>query len=317
MTDYISETEYIMNIDKNIFFYFFLFLSANRYLGILKKHHRSDATLTTYASTLRVLIRAIGELKGKDAVLEDLNEDDIYKLIKMLPGKESTVKTKILILGNWMEFETGNNIPKRMKMLWNAEEPRRTFISKDQFDNLYSYAANDCERLIMAFGSQMGLRRAEIAKIKLDDIVGNSLIIHGKGHGKGKVVEKTIPAGLMRMIGAYIAGERKDIIEDETEQRLLLANSRNHRRGVPIEPTFIDNFYERLSRESGMKITSHVMRRLYCTLLADDAGLRSDLDTLRRMMRHESISTTLGCYLDADTKRIEKATERIAEVFDT
>ena len=64
MTDWIKELDYINNADKNIFFYFFLFLSAKRYLEILRKHRRSESTLSTYASVLRVLIEAIGSMKG-------------------------------------------------------------------------------------------------------------------------------------------------------------------------------------------------------------------------------------------------------------
>ena len=64
-----------------------------------------------------------------------------------------------------------------------------------------------------------------------------------------------------------------------------------------------------------MHITSHVMRRLYCSVLANECGLRQDLDTLRRMMRHESIDTTLRCYLNADVERMQEASDRLEDVF--
>ena len=115
MTDNNNSTDYLMNAPLKK--YFFLFLSANRYLNVLSRHRRADTTLETYASSLRVLIRCIGQIKGEDASLEDLTENDIYDLIGIIPGKESTVKAKINILGGWMEFETGDNLPRRMKML--------------------------------------------------------------------------------------------------------------------------------------------------------------------------------------------------------
>ena len=314
MTDNNNSTDYLMNAPLKK--YFFLFLSANRYLNVLSRHRRADTTLETYASSLRVLIRCIGQIKGEDASLEDLTENDIYDLIGIIPGKESTVKAKINILGGWMEFETGDNLPRRMKMLWNRDEPNRTFITKEQYDRILSFTRDDCERLIMTFGSHMGLRMHEIVSIEKEDIVGDVLTIYGKGHGRGKVVEKKIPKDLMRMIGAYIAGERKDVLNGREEGRLLLTNSRNHLKGRPISDSKIICMYRRLSDESGIHVTSHVMRRLYCTLLADEVGLRQDIDTLRRMMRHENVNTTLGCYLDADTVRIEEATSKLERVFD-
>ena len=308
------ETDYL--IDDRLKKYIYIYISANKYLSLLKKHRRTDATIKTYSSILRVLIRTIGQIHGEDARLDSLTEEDIYKLIDIMPGKEETVKARINVLGGWMEYETGNNLPKRMKILWNKSEPNRTFISKEQYQTILGYARNDSERLIISFGSQMGLRMNEIVNITLDDISGNYLTIYGKGHGKGKVVEKEIPDNLMDMIGQYFYGERKNVkAADYDGNRLLLQNTRNHPSGIPITDNNIIQMYNRISEESGMHVTSHVMRRLYCTLLADDAGLRNDLDTLRRMMRHESIDTTLSCYLDANTERMQKAQEKLNDVF--
>lgn len=316
MTDYNITVDYL--IDKSVQKYIYLFISGNRYLNVLTKHRRRDTTITTYASAIRMLIRAIGEIKGVYAELRDLTEDDIYILMGMLPGREHTVQAKLNILGGWMEFETGNNLIRKMKLLWNREEPHRTFITKEQFDHLYSFARNDCERIIMNLGSQMGLRMSEIRDIEMDDIDGGILTIYGKGHGEGKIVEKTIPEGLRNQIEDYIEGERAEVLMNaDPTDALLLQNCRNHKKGIPITTSMIVRFYKRISEESGIYITSHVMRRLYCTLLADEAGLRSDLDTLRRMMRHESIETTIGCYLDADTRKISEAQLKIEEIFGT
>ena len=49
--------------------------------------------------------------------------------------------------------------------------------------------------------------------------------------------------------------------------------------------------------------------------LAKKCGLESDLDTLRRMMRHESIDTTVRCYLTASPDRIEAAERKIDRLF--
>ena len=51
--------------------------------------------------------------------------------------------------------------------------------------------------------------------------------------------------------------------------------------------------------------TCHTLRRFYCTAMSD-AGM--ELDTIRRMMRHDSIETTLRCYLYADPRKMDVAT---------
>jgi len=315
MTEYRIDTDYL--IDDQLKKYIFLYISANRYLSVLSKHRRTPSTIKTYSSVLRVLIRNIGGLKGETVKLSELTDEDVYRLIDNLDGKESTIKARINILGGWMEFDTGKNLPRMMKLLWNAEEPRRTFIDKGDYQRILECTRNDTERLIIAFGSQMGLRMNEIVSIEMDDIDGSFLTIYGKGHGKGKVVEKEIPRGLMSMIGSYCYGERRQLLEKDPDptERLLIQNTRNHPSGIPITKNVIIELYKRISKETNMHITSHVMRRLYCTILADDAGLRSDLDTLRRMMRHESIDTTLHCYLDANNENMIKAQEKLDAIF--
>jgi len=134
--------------------------------------------------------------------------------------------------------------------------------------------------------------------------------IHGKGHGRdGKIEFKDIPPETLRMITRYCNGQRKEVLAgsgDDQEDNLLVCKS-GPRKGMPTNEHTIDNTVQRLVKRSGIKFSYHVLRRFYCTTLANECGLRNDLDTLRRMMRHSEISTTCKFYLDADTKRILEA----------
>jgi integrase len=44
-----------------------------------------------------------------------------------------------------------------------------------------------------------------------------------------------------------------------------------------------------------------------------DAGL--DLDTIRRMMRHSSVETTLRCYFYADPRKMKTAIDSVNGAF--
>lgn len=71
-------------------------------------------------------------------------------------------------------------------------------------------------------------------------------------------------------------------------------------------------FLDNLQEKSGISFTSHCLRRFFCTTMSD-AGV--DLDTIRRMMRHSSLETTLKCYLHADPRKMAGAVSKINDVF--
>ena len=157
----------------------------------------------------------------------------------------------------------------------------------------------------------MGLRISETANIRLTDIKNGKLTIYGKGHGKGKMVVKDIPQSLQSCVRAYQKGYRSKVVsEDVSDGRLLLTST-----GTPLSKDYLKHRCELISRDSGIKFTYHVLRRLYCTTLANECDLRSDPDTLRRMMRHENIATTYRYYLNADPIRIKEASRKLDSVM--
>ena len=50
----------------------------------------------------------------------------------------------------------------------------------------------------------MGPIRNEVATLKLTDIIGDRMMIRGKGHGAGKIVEKEIPKSVMAVMQSYL-----------------------------------------------------------------------------------------------------------------
>lgn len=158
----------------------------------------------------------------------------------------------------------------------------------------------------------MGLRVSETANIRLSDISKDGkLTIYGKGHGNGKVVIKDIPTSLQACVRAYLRDIRPKLeSEDVSEDYLLLTST-----GTPVTKDYLKHRCQFLSRRSGIRFTYHVLRRFYCTTLANDCDLRNDPDTLRRMMRHADIATTYRCYLDADPIRMNEASRKLESVL--
>lgn len=157
----------------------------------------------------------------------------------------------------------------------------------------------------------MGLRVSETANIRLTDMRNGKLTIYGKGHGNGKIVVKDIPSSLQACVRAYLRDYRPKVeSESVSDDRLLLTST-----GTPLSKDYLKHRCQLISKRSGIKFTYHVLRRFYCTTLANDCDLRNDPDTLRRMMRHEDISTTYRCYLNADPIRMNEASRKLESVL--
>ncbi len=68
----------------------------------------------------------------------------------------------------------------------------------------------------------------------------------------------------------------------------------------------------RASSRAGVKASCHTFLRFYCTNLLDN---RFDLDTVRRMMRHASLDTTMDCYIHADPRKMKDATSSVDDAL--
>ncbi len=85
---------------------------------------------------------------------------------------------------------------------------------------------------------------------------------------------------------------------DRSSGHLLISTGKRS-IGRPMSARALQTVLERLAERSGVPFSPHCLRRLFATTMSD-AGV--DLDTIRRMMRHSSIDTTLRCYLRANPR---------------
>ncbi|MBQ8373521.1 MAG: site-specific integrase [Candidatus Methanomethylophilaceae archaeon] len=218
--------------------------------------------------------------------------------------KDVTARTYLRTLGKFIGYVTGDNPYRESMMLWNNDVPERKFIFNEDWERLKEHS-DSAEMLIISLGGGMGLRRAEIANIRLSDIIGTKLVIRGKGHGvKGKQVTKNIPDSVRDAIRAYLP-YRQAVIDlyGNHSQGNLLVRIRKH-PGEPMTPDCVYNAVSSLAKRAGVNCTTHSLRRLYATTLYD-AG--TELNVIRKMMRHESLDTTLNCYINVDPRKISNA----------
>ncbi len=241
--------------------------------------------------------------------LKDIDYHHIRELKKNLPDlKQRTVRIYLGRLCKLIEFHYGYDPYRRANLVWSPEQVNRTWIFKAQWRILWD-SSDVTERLVLALAGGMGLRRAEIAGLRLSDISGSRMTIRGKGHGpNGKVVEKEIPPTVIRCIGEYLKVRESIIAEsgDYSNGNLIVMDAM--RKGADATIRKVESIIQGISAKTGIEVTCHTLRRFYCMALVD-AG--TDMDTVRRMMRHENIETTFGCYVNADPRKLANATETV------
>ena len=129
--------------------------------------------------------------------------------------------------------------------------------------------ANETETLMIRLAAECGLRRAEIAQVRsddvMDDLLGRTLIVHGKG-GKQRLVP--LPDDLAQKI-------------IDRHGWLLPGRWSGH-----VEASYVGKHIARLL---GGEWTAYSLRHRYATMIYQETH---DLYLVSRLLGHESVETT-------------------------
>ena len=262
---------------------------------------RKASTVRVYGAMLRMCIKTLEEERMETDVRK-IGETEIYYLVGHLDMSEATARAYINTLNGMIEHFTGRSLVKKMRILWNRPNRHRVFITTDDFAKMYS-AADIRGKTVLVLGAFMGLRRQEMQQIKLTDIRRDHIIIHGKGHGeKGMVVNQPMPIEVREIIDRYIRWRNSLPGKDCSDDRLIVYydRDRDEIRHYYDDGGALSMMVRRLGKSVGVDATCHSLRRLFCTNLyygVDGEG-GCDLATLKDLMRHADINTTLECYIN-------------------
>lgn len=277
---------------------------TNEWLARMRATGRKDTTLATHEGNIRQCLCYLHEA-GRPTRAAEITADDIQYLWVVIDAKQETRRFYLRSLSLMVMHHTGVDIVKQANILYNRETRERVFITDTDFKALYS-RADPFEKVILSLGAFMGLRRGEMAKIRDCDIMGDRLVVHGKGHGRdGLMMTVQIPAPVMKAIEDYVATKRGQRADD------FLLQVRGH-TGIlhQVLPQTISNVVSDLGKRCGVKVTTHSLRRFCATTLYYQ--VKCDLTTLRTVMRHADVSTTLRCYVDAYEKKEREAQDALS-----
>lgn len=287
------------------------YADVEAYATHLKEHGRKESTIRTDSGELRRMKRLLHEA-GRTSSLDDITIDDVRFLIAAFGEvKDNTIAQRIRILSRYSIWRGGTDWGKKLDILYNREEPDRVWIDLKQFGTLYK-AASPTDRMILVLGGFLGLRRAEMCRLKDEDIdlKARKVTVHGKGHGEqGLVVRMNIPPEVATEIERY----RREKAERGIPPTGFLLQSDAITRTPGLCPGSISGRIAELGKRCGIKVTPHALRRLYATTLVHEVG--ADLETVKELMRHANISTTLKCYVKPDPRKQMAASATLMSIM--
>lgn len=281
------------------------------YLAYLQATGRRETTIQTYRMALRSVFRTMAS-EGPMIDPRAVSPNYIVHLRQVLTVCDNSKKLYLIVLGRFCKYFTGHNPREDAELLWNDDDKRRKFISSEQYHFLKA-SADPEQGLMLALGANMGLRRCEIAGVRLSDFDNGHLIVRGKGHGpEGKVSRLYIPPAVNDAINRYMPVRNRIVEESGTMDDHLLLKDTKLNKGRPHNSRSVGDRLGSLARRCGVDMTPHSLRRLYATVMYEGG---TDLNTLRLMMRHQDVSTTMRCYIQVSESKLGDAVRLISSVL--
>ena len=243
---------------------------------------RSEKTLASYASDLNMADAALPN------GLLNATESDIQDYLSALPDKASSVARKASALRSFYKFLMLEKIIT-VNPTKNLELPKRTrplpkLLSTDEIDLLIS-SAGDVKnsvrlRAMIELLYASGLRVSELCELPLTGVLGDHLLIHGKG-----AKERMVPMHA----GAIAALEKWLAMRGDNDSKYVFPS--NSASGHITR----DGFFKLLKKCAVLagiapeRVSPHVLRHSFAShLLSHGANLRA----IQTMLGHEDISTT-------------------------
>jgi site-specific recombinase XerD len=251
----------------------------------LKRRNYSPCTVRDYMSTLKQFALWL------DCPIENVDRRKILTFIDTLLDRRlnpktincylDSVRSYYRYLKEEMEIEIEN--PVRSGYLLRLPKPLPRFLRDEEAGRLFKVIKNLRDRAIFYLMLRCGLRVAEAADLKLDDLDlrrGTIIVRTGKG-AKGRMVYMSADAhsAVVDYLRVRKAGRSK----------ALFLVEKGTLKGKPISVRGIQKKMELYAKESGLRTSCHELRHTMATQLLN-AG--ADLTVIQDLLGHSRIATT-------------------------
>ena len=261
----------------------------NEYLLELSIRNCSKHTIKSYRNNLKRFISYLGNIE-----LEKTTSTHIKQYIAHLQslGRKGTYINTILkqlrglFTYAYEEEYISINIVSKIKWVKEITPVIKTFTEEELKKMLNYYKGKDYlsirNKLIIYLLADLGIRANEAINITLEDIKGNSILIHGKG-GKDRVLFISQP--LEKLLMKYLRVRKAHIKDKDTNY--LLVSIRRHKLTVETIEEICRELTPLARKE--IRVSPHTFRHTYAQLCLKN-GL--DVYVISRLLGHTSINMT-------------------------
>lgn len=290
------------------------FYNLNSEKGKLNYYSIISSMFRWMVDNKRIKRESVSEITEQD--LNSLSKTDIIVYLETLIANgtsPSTINTKKNVLSSfWSHLvDEGicdkniiHSIPKskfKIKKKNNAKVP----LPEDMMEMIENIKkkkddfVRERNLVVVRVLKGTGLRESELAGLDLENLYLNDskpyILVMGKGVYYTQDAEKVL-----------VSKDAKSAFEEWMEIRNNVENI------IDEKAVFINKNGKRLSEGniqdifknySGGKITPHMMRHLYATVLYQESG--HDAAFVQEQLRHSDVNTTLGTYAAGDSRSYE------------
>jgi integrase/recombinase XerD len=194
---------------------------------------------------------------------------------------------------------------KTLKRAWSTAEtpyPKRAFslptiLSQEEVAQLIDAARPPLHRTLLMTLYATGLRRAELARLKVTDIDSQRMVVHVQG-GKGRQDRDV-------MLSPKLLGELRQHWQllKPKPRALLFPGNRHHNSDRPITTKVVWNACRNAAKRAGIKkrVHPHTLRHCFATHLLE-AG--ADLRSIQILLGHRDLKETIK-YLHLSKRHLQ------------
>jgi integrase len=276
-----------------------------KFLADIEKEPLTLKSKQSYSSTVRIITRDL-IAGGRNALPYKITEDDVRWLL-LESWMRLQIKTRKGYRSVLAKYTThfGNHVTRSVKIRFPHDmRPNVRRLTNAQAARLWASDMTPFQRIAVHLMMFMGLRRAELLRLKVTDVRDNHILVNGKGGigGKPRIVPlhretREIFARWLEARDALIAAAKKRRPNLEVPPDLLVYKAKNHINEY-TEDGLDRAVCGKLSLQLGFKFTNHDLRRTFARRLFQ-SGVK--LRTIADLLGHESISETekyIGTILD-------------------
>jgi site-specific recombinase XerD len=176
-----------------------------------------------------------------------------------------------------------------------------TVLSEDEVAKLIKSASSAYHRVIITTLYATGMRRAELARLKVEDIDSQRMVIHVRQGKGGKDRDVTLSPRLLEVLRDYWKWRKPQVY--------LFPSLLRPRADKPITSKTIWYAVREAARRAGIKkrITPHTLRHSWATHLLERG---TDLKTIQMLLGHVDLEATT-IYLHLSQRHLQSMTNPV------